>query len=104
MRKNIRIENPISGMGFTSANRAKRYIARGLAEWTTFGVSIRFLRDPRDHRVQSIERSMAETAAAYDRASRGDVAQEQEIGNLPMVNPGRVLGRGRHNGATRRSY
>lgn len=32
MRKNIRIENPIAGSGFTSLNRARRFVKRGLTK------------------------------------------------------------------------
>jgi hypothetical protein len=101
MRKNIRIENPISGTGWTSRNRAKRFIAKGVAEWVEFGVSIRFCRAG-DHQSISVQRSFDETRLAYDRAAGTGMAQIEDLANLPMVNPGRLLGRGRNTGASRR--
>ena len=50
VRKNIRIKTRSPATEYTSRNRAKRFVAHGLAEWIEFGVSIRFLRDPKDHR------------------------------------------------------
>jgi hypothetical protein len=61
VRKNIRVENPLSGAGFTTRSRAKRFVARGLAEWIESGVSIRFLRDPRDHRESAARRQVDTT-------------------------------------------
>src|ERR1035437_1338082 len=59
MRKNIRIENPVSGCGFTSKNRAKRFVAQGRAEWVQAGVSIRFVQS--DHRHNSAKTSVDAT-------------------------------------------
>ena len=102
MRKNIRIENPISGTGWTTRNRAKRFIAKGIAEWVEFGVSIRFCRAG-DHQSCSVRRVVDETALAYDRAAGTGMAQIADLANLPMVNPGRLLGYGRNTGGTRRA-
>ena len=104
MRKNIRIENPLSGSGFTSRNRAKRFIARGLAEWVEFGVSIRFLRDPRDHRECATAKQVDATRYWYERASHSGVAQFGELANLPVVAPGILLGIGRRKGASRHTF
>ena len=67
MRKNIRIENPVSGCGFTSKNRAKRFVAQGRAEWVQAGVSIRFVQS--DHRHASAQKSVDATRWSYDRAA-----------------------------------
>lgn len=103
VRKSIRIENPLSGAGFTSRNRAKRFVARGLAEWTEFGVAIRFLRDPRDHRESSAQDSVDQTRAAYDRAAGSGLATITELANLPCFKPmvplSWVTGKGRRSRA-----
>jgi hypothetical protein len=83
MRKNIRIENPVSGCGFTSKNRANRFVAQGRAEWVQAGVSIRFVQS--DHRHSSAQKSVNQT-------------------NLPMIAPGVALGIGRRKGATRHTF
>jgi hypothetical protein len=98
VRKNIRIENPLAGAGFTSRNRAKRFVARGLAEWVEAGVSIRFLRDPRDHRETSTTKQVDMTRYWYQRASNTGLAQLAELANLPMVAPQVLLGIGRTQG------
>ncbi len=104
MRKNIRIENPLSGAGFTSTNRAKRFVARGLAEWSELGVSIRFLRDPRDHRDEAAQRQVDATRYWYERASGSGMATAQEMANLPMVAPSVAMGVGRRKGASRHTF
>jgi hypothetical protein len=45
MSRHIKIDNPLSGEGWTSMQAAKRYVARGLAGWSKFGISIRFVRN-----------------------------------------------------------
>ncbi len=104
MRKNIRIENPLSGAGFTSKNRAKRFVARGLAVWVEFGVSIRFLRDPRDHREAAARQQAATTRYWYERAAHTGIAQLAELSNLPVVAPHVLLGMGRCKGASRHTF
>ena len=104
MRKNIRIENPLSGVGFTTRNRAKRFVARGLAEWIEFGVSIRFLRDPRDHRESAARKQVDTTRYWYERASHTGLAQLTELANLPLVAPHVLLGMGRRKGASRHTF
>jgi hypothetical protein len=104
VRKNIRIENPLSGAGFTSKNRAKRFVARGLAVWVEFGVAIRFLRDPRDHRESSARRQVDTTRYWYERAAHTGIAQLAELANLPMVAPHVLLGMGRRKGASRNTF
>jgi hypothetical protein len=86
MRKNIRIENPVSGCGFTSKNRAKRFVAQGRAEWVQAGVSV-------DH-----------TRWSYDRAANTGMAQIAELANLPMISPAVALGFGRRKGASRSTF
>jgi hypothetical protein len=102
--KNIRIENPLSGAGFTSKNRAKRFVARGLAVWVEFGVSIRFLRDPRDHRESSARKQVDTTRYWYERAAHTGMAQLAELANLPMVAPHVLLGMGKRKGASRHTF
>ena len=85
MRKNIRIENPVSGCGFTSKNRANRFVAQGRAEWVQAGVSIRFVQS--DHRHTSAQTSVDATRWSYDRAAGTGMAQFAELANLPMIAP-----------------
>ena len=98
MRKNIRIENPVSGCGFTSKNRANRFVAQGRAEWVQAGVSIRFVQS--DHRHGSAQKSADATRYGYERAAHTGMAQLAELANLPMIAPGVALGVGRRKGAT----
>jgi hypothetical protein len=102
MRKSIRIENPVSGCGFTSKNRAKRFVAHGRAEWVQPGVSIRFV--PLDHRHGSAKKSADHTRYWYERAANTGLAQLDEIANLPMFTPAVALGIGRRKGATRHTF
>jgi hypothetical protein len=104
VRKNIRIENPLAGTGFTSKNRARRFVARGLAQWIEFGVSIRFVRDPRDHRETSARKQVDITPYWYERAAHTGMAQLAELANLPMVAPHVLLGIGRRKGASRHTF
>ena len=99
MRKNIRIENPVSGCGFTSKNRANRFVAQGRAEWVQAGVSIRFVQS--DHRHTSAQTSVDATRWSYDRAAHTGMAGIAELANLPMIAPGVALGIGRRKGASR---
>ncbi len=102
MRKNIRIENPVSGCGFTSRNRAKRFVAQGRAEWVEPGVSIRFI--PLDHRHTSAQASVDATRYWYERAAGSGMAGLTELANLPMIAPGMALGLGRRKGASRHTF
>jgi len=104
VRKNIRIENPLAGAGFTSKNRARRFVGRGLAEWVEFGISIRFLRDPRDHRETSARKQADATRYWYERAAHTGMAQLPELANLPMVRPHVLLGMGQRKGASRPTF
>lgn len=81
MRKNIKILNPLDGPGWTSRQRAKRYVARGAAEWVKFGVSLKFLR-AENHREVSVRRSVADDG--YDRAANIGMARRQELIHLPL--------------------
>jgi hypothetical protein len=102
MRKNIRIENPVSGCGFTSKNRAKRFVAQGRAEWVQAGVSIRFIQS--DHRNASAQKSVDHTRWSYDRAANTGMAQIAELANLPMIRPAVLMGIGRRKGATKHTF
>ena len=102
MRKNIRIENPVSGCGFTSKNRANRFVAQGRAEWVQAGVSIRFVQS--DHRHTSAQTSVDATRWSYDRAAHTGMAGLAELANLPMIAPGVALGLGRRKGASRHTF
>ena len=102
MRKNIRIENPVSGCGFTSRNRASRFVAQGRAEWLQAGVSIRFVQS--DHRHSSAQKYVDQTRQQYDRAAHTGMAQLAELANLPMIAPAVALGVGRRRGATRYTF
>jgi hypothetical protein len=98
MRKNIRIENPVSGCAFTSKNRAKRFVAQGRAEWVQAGVSIRFVQS--DHRHNSAQKSVNQTRWSYDRAAHTGLAQIADLATLPMIQPSLFMGVGRRKGAT----
>ena len=102
MRKNIRIENPVSGCGFTSRNRAKRFVAQGRAEWVQAGVSIRFVQS--DHRHSSAQNSVEQTRYWYERAAHTGMATLAELANLPMIAPGVLLGLGKRKGAGRHTF
>ena len=102
MRKNIRIENPVSGCGFTSKNRANRFVAQRRAEWVQAGVSIRFVQS--DHRHTSAQKSVDATRWSYDRAAHTGMAGIAELANLPMIAPGVALGLGRRKGASRHTF
>jgi hypothetical protein len=102
MSKNIRIENPVSGCGLTSKNRANRFVAQGRAEWVQAGVSIRFVQS--DHRHNSAQNSVDATRWSYDRAAHTGMAGLAELANLPMIAPGVALGLGRRKGASRHTF
>ena len=102
MRKTIRIENPVSGCGFTSKNRAKRFVAQGRAEWVQAEVSIRFV--PFDHRHDSAQKSVEQTRYWYERAANTGMAQLAEMANLPIIAPAVALGIGRRKGASRHTF
>ena len=102
MRKNIRIENPVSGCGFTSKNRAKRFVTQGRAEWVQAGVSIRFVQS--DHRHSSAQKSVDQTRWLYDRAAHTGMAEIADLAHLPMIQPAVFLGIGRRKGASRHTF
>jgi hypothetical protein len=102
MRKNIRIENPVSDCGYTSKNRANRFVAQGRAEWVEPGVSIRFVQS--DHRHLSAQKSVDQTRWSYDRAAHTGMATLAEVANLPMIAPGVFLGLGKRKGASRHTF
>ena len=102
MRKNIRIENPVSGSGFTSRNRAKRFVAQGRAEWVQDGLSIRFVQS--DYRNISAQKSVDQTRYGYERAANKGLATFAELANLPMISPGVAMGMGRRKGASRNTF
>ena len=102
MRKHIRIDNPVSGPGFTSKNRARRFVAQGRAEWVQAGVSIRFVQS--DHRHRSAQKSVDRTRYWYERAAHTGMATLAELANLPMIRPGVLLGFGKRKGAGRHTF
>jgi hypothetical protein len=102
VRKTIRIENPVAGCGFTSKNRAKRFVTQGRAEWMEQDVSIRFI--PSDHRHASAQKSADTTRYWYERAAHTGMATLAEVANLPMVAPGVLLGLGKRKGASRHTF
>jgi hypothetical protein len=102
MRKNIRIENPVSGCGFTSKNRAKRFVAQGRAEWVQAGISIRFVQS--DHRHSSAQKAVDQTRWSYDRAAHTGMAEIADLAHLPMIRPAVFMGIGRRKGATRHTF
>jgi hypothetical protein len=89
MRKHIRITNPLEGLGFTSKQRAKRYVASGVADWVTFGVAIRFLRE--NHQTASVQRSIDATLAGYMLATVTGMANHKALKHTPVLMPERLL-------------
>jgi hypothetical protein len=104
VRKNIRIENPLSGCGFTSRNRAKRFVKHGLAQWIEYGVAIRFIRNPRDYRDQSARQNAELAPYWYERAAHVGIANAAELANTPVSSPAILLGLGRRKGASRHTF
>ena len=102
MPKDIRIENPVSGRGFTSKNRAKRFVAHGRAVWVQPGNSIRFLEAHQGH--AAAQKAVDKTRWSYDRAAHEGMAQIADLANLPVIQPARLLGIGRRKGATRHMF
>ena len=102
MRKNIRIENPVSECGFTSKNRAKRFVAQGRAEWAQAGISIRFVQS--DYRHSSAQKAVEQTRWSYDRAAHTGMAEIADLAHLPMIRPAVFMGIGRRKGATRHTF
>ena len=102
MRKNIRIENPVSDCRFTSINRAKRFVAKGRAVWAEPGVSIRFIQSDRRH--TSARTSVEATRYWYERAASTGMATLSEMANLPMSAPAVAMGFGRRKGASRHTF
>ena len=92
----------MSECGFTSKNRAKRFVAQGRAEWAQAGISIRFVQS--DHRHNSAQKAVDETRYWYGRASNTGLAQLAEMANLPMIAPAVALGIGRRKGASRHTF
>jgi hypothetical protein len=90
--QDIRIVNPVAGCGFTSANRARRFVAQGRAVWIEPEVSIRFVQS--DHRHRSAGASLVATRYWYDRATHSGMAQLAALANLPMIAPAVALGLG----------
>lgn len=101
-KKAIKIENPVAGCGFTTGNRARRFVAKGRAQWVEPGVSIRFVSSDRRH--QAAEQSVAATRRGYDLAACTGMARITELANLPMVAPAVLLGLGRRKGASRHTF
>lgn len=98
----VRIENPVSGCGFTSKNRANHFVRQGRAEWVEMGVSIRFIE--RNHRHASAQKTVDATRYWYERAANTGMAQLHELANLPMVAPALLLNLGKRKGASRYTF
>lgn len=94
--------NPVAGCGFTTKNRARRFVAQGRAEWVDLGVSIRFIQS--DHRHRSAQQSANAARYWYDRAAHTGLAKLSELANLPMISPGVLLGFGKRRGASRHTF
>jgi len=103
VRKNIKIENPIGGSGFTSLNRARRFVKRGLAGWIEPGASIRFVRDPRDHRDAASPVKEA-TRYWYERSVQTGLAHVTALANTPVVALSKLLNLGKRKGASRHTF
>jgi murein DD-endopeptidase MepM/ murein hydrolase activator NlpD len=104
VRKNIRITNPVSGPGFTSLNRAKRFVKHGDAEWAQVGVSIRFVRSPCNSRELSVLQNARIAPYWYERASHEGIARIDALANTPVIAPAKLLGLGKRKGASRHTF
>lgn len=102
LKKAIRIDNPVAGCGFTTKNRAQRFVAQERAEWIEPGVSIRFV--AADHRHKAAQKSVDRTRRGYDRAACTGMAHLAELANLPVVAPAVLLGLGKRKGASRHTF
>jgi len=103
MPKPVRILNPVSGSGFTTKNRAARFVRDSRAEWVREGKSIRFVSSDRQHR--SSRKAVDKTRVGYDLAAYDNgMAKYVELINLPMQAPNRWLGAGKRKGATRHTF
>ena len=92
------------GTGYTSRQRAARYVARGLAVWADVGVMIRFVRDDSNHRDRSAQKSVDATCRSYDRAAGTGMATIADLVNVPVIAPSILLGIGRRKGASRHTF
>ena len=102
MSKHVRIENPSSGLGFTSKKRAKQYVEDRRAEWVKTNVMIRLVES--DRRVFAARTSADKTAAGYGAASATGIAGLAALANLPMSRPAIFLGIGKNTGASRNTF
>lgn len=101
-QKSIRIANPVAGHGFTTKNRARRFVAQGRAVWVVPDVVIRFVGADRRH--GAAKRSVDNTRAGYDRAALTGMARLPELAALPMVAPAVALNLGKRKGASRYTF
>ncbi len=100
--KGIKIHNPVSGHGFTTKNRAARFVAQGRAVWAEPGVSIRFVVIHPKH--AAAKQSVIATRYWYERAVQSGLAGLNELANLPMIMPAKALGLGKRKGASRHTF
>ena len=104
MRKSIRIENPLSGCGFTLEESRQAVVKHGLAQWVEFGVSIRFVRDPRDHRDQSALQNVEVPPYCTSAPPMKALRLQRRLANTPVVASGILLGLGKRKGASRHTF
>jgi hypothetical protein len=102
LSKGIKIHNPVSGHGFTTKNRAARFVAQGRAVWVEPGVSIRFVAVHPQH--VAAKQSANATRYWYARAVQSGMAGLNELANLPMITPAKALGLGKRKGASRHTF
>ncbi len=88
MAKGIRIANTPEGQNpWTSAHRAKKFVACGYATWVKPGVEIAMVTTA--HQVVSAQEAFRITQ--YDVASSTGLATLQQVANLPCVGPMRMF-------------
>lgn len=99
-RKDVTILNPIAGgRSITSRKRAACFVAMKRALW--FGKNaIRFVET--DLRNQAAAARAAALVAPYDNVNR--LMLEADLRNIPMVMPGKALGRGHRDSGRSREH
>ena len=101
MRKNIRIENPVSGCEFTSKKSANCFVAQARAEWGE-GREIDPVRSVGPSAQASAQKAVDQTRWSYDRWRVPALPQFAEMVSCPRI--ARVLGLGRRKGASRHTF
>ena len=104
----IRIDNPLDGPGWTSRQRAKRYVLSGDAHWLDgCHRAIHFERG--NHQSASVRAAIdwreMQRRTGYDQdVSTGRMATFAALAGLPVTSPAVALGMGRRKGASAHTF